>query len=452
MVQLSTKMRGDRIDLMSVPREKLYEEVWAEPMTKVAARYDVSSNFLARVCERLHVPHPTRGYWAKLTVGKARPRPNLPPAQPGDELEWSRHGEARSVVPEVRDVLDANPANQVETVPSRRRPTRHGLLAGAEEYFAKGRVSEAGYLKPFKRLVPDIFVSRDCFARALRLAKQLYLEFESRGHRVVLAPRDQTLRRGQIDHREGVKDHGRPYYGEEWAPERPTVTFIGPLAIGLTIFELSEHVEARYVSGQTVDGKHERGTYVRTARKRDAVIGSRVGGSWTTMKDFPTGKLCLRAYSPYGLASWAREWREDKAGELLERVDEVVQELERATPEIVKLLEEGKRQAAIAAEEHARQWREYERQEQARKRIEARKESREELLSVVEKWGLAVRLEGFFDDIVRRAQSLSPEERATVLERAKRARELLGGVDALGRFKLWRSPDERFPPQGNEEE
>ena len=35
---------------MSVTREQLYPEVWAEPMTRVAARYDVSANYLARVC------------------------------------------------------------------------------------------------------------------------------------------------------------------------------------------------------------------------------------------------------------------------------------------------------------------------------------------------------------------------------------------------------------------
>jgi hypothetical protein len=54
---------------MSITREKLYEEVWAEPMTVVAARYQVSGNFLARVCVALNVPHPPRGYWAKLKVG-----------------------------------------------------------------------------------------------------------------------------------------------------------------------------------------------------------------------------------------------------------------------------------------------------------------------------------------------------------------------------------------------
>ncbi len=40
---------------MGVFREELYEEVWAEPMTTVAARYGVSSSFLARVCERLSI-------------------------------------------------------------------------------------------------------------------------------------------------------------------------------------------------------------------------------------------------------------------------------------------------------------------------------------------------------------------------------------------------------------
>jgi hypothetical protein len=39
--------------MMTVTREKLFEEVWAEPMTKVSARYNVSSSYLARVCQRM---------------------------------------------------------------------------------------------------------------------------------------------------------------------------------------------------------------------------------------------------------------------------------------------------------------------------------------------------------------------------------------------------------------
>jgi hypothetical protein len=66
---------------MPVDREKLYEEVWAEPMIVVAARYGVSSSFLARVCTRMRVPSPERGYWAKRAVGKAPPKPALPEAR-----------------------------------------------------------------------------------------------------------------------------------------------------------------------------------------------------------------------------------------------------------------------------------------------------------------------------------------------------------------------------------
>ncbi|MET1536866.1 hypothetical protein ABXL43_33945, partial [Burkholderia sola] len=47
---------------VSLTREKLYELVWSQPMTKIAAEYKVSSSYLARVC-----PVSTRWTWyAKL--------------------------------------------------------------------------------------------------------------------------------------------------------------------------------------------------------------------------------------------------------------------------------------------------------------------------------------------------------------------------------------------------
>ena len=69
-----------------VTRDRLYAEVWAEPMIKVAARYSVSGRFLARVCTRLNVPRPERGHWAKLAAGKNSPRLALPEARPGHDL------------------------------------------------------------------------------------------------------------------------------------------------------------------------------------------------------------------------------------------------------------------------------------------------------------------------------------------------------------------------------
>ena len=73
-----------------VGRDDLYTLVWTEAMTTVAARFGVSANYLARVCEYLNVPHPNRGYWAKLTVGKVAKRPPLPAARPGEVLQWTK--------------------------------------------------------------------------------------------------------------------------------------------------------------------------------------------------------------------------------------------------------------------------------------------------------------------------------------------------------------------------
>ena len=109
---------------MTVARETLYDEVWAEPMTVVAARYDVSANFLARVCHTLNVPHPPRGYWAKLKVGKAPPRPALPAATAGHATGWTR-----GVTPVARTVgaVKRLPGSD-ETRRPRVRPARHPLV------------------------------------------------------------------------------------------------------------------------------------------------------------------------------------------------------------------------------------------------------------------------------------------------------------------------------------
>lgn len=48
---------------MEVHRETLYEEVWETPLSRLAPeKYGVSDVGLRKVCEKLHVPTPPRGY------------------------------------------------------------------------------------------------------------------------------------------------------------------------------------------------------------------------------------------------------------------------------------------------------------------------------------------------------------------------------------------------------
>ncbi len=72
------------------------------------------------------------------------------------------------------------------------------------------------------------------------------------------------------------------------------------------------------------------------------------------------------------------------------------------------------------------------------------KASRAELLSAVEGWSLARRVEQFFEDLGRRTDELSAEEKEAFALRVTMARELLRGTDALQRFRDWKAPSERL--------
>ena len=86
---------------------------------------------------------------------------------------------------------------------------------------------------------------------------------------------------------------------------------------------------------------------------------------------------------------------------------------------------------------------EWQREEAERKRVKAIKDSRDQLFSIVENWAEAKRIEDFFQDAEQRAAELGGEERAMLSGRLQKARELLGGIDALARFGQWKAPEER---------
>jgi AcrR family transcriptional regulator len=64
----------------SLTRKELYQRVWSKPLSMVAKEVELSSNALAKICNRLLVPYPSRGHWAKFNVGKVSVRPPLPAA------------------------------------------------------------------------------------------------------------------------------------------------------------------------------------------------------------------------------------------------------------------------------------------------------------------------------------------------------------------------------------
>jgi hypothetical protein len=67
-----------RYSITADEREALYNEVWAEPVTTVAARYNLSDNGLRKHCRKYGIPLPPLGYWARVRAGQKVPKTALP--------------------------------------------------------------------------------------------------------------------------------------------------------------------------------------------------------------------------------------------------------------------------------------------------------------------------------------------------------------------------------------
>ncbi len=414
-------------------RETLYKLVWSEPMLKIAARYDVSSSYLARICTRMNVPRPERGYWAKLAVGRAPKQPPLPEPEPGDELAWTREGEEAPV-----KRLTPRPPTRKRKNKAKPKLIRSGLhphIVGAKDLFAAGRTSYSSeYLKPSKRLMVDLAVTKSGLNRALDFANQLFWALEESGFNVVFAPTHEHFCRTEVDIHEKPKKKTGYEHSNLWGPNRCTVVYVGTVAIGLTIIEMCEEAEARYVNGEFVREKDH-------IPKRSRYSYDH---GWSSTRDFPTGRLRLQAFSPYHRAQWVKQWQETEKRDLVSQIKKIVRELKAAATEIAKLVEEAERLAEI---EHQRWLVEREKmrlEEIEEKKAASRKESLEDLVQVISDWAEVNRIEQFFSEAEKRAQELNDDEKHAMLERLRLARELIGSTDALDHFLDWESPDERF--------
>ena len=68
---------------LELDRQALYARLWREPLSRLARQFGISPSGLAKICDRMDIPYPTRGHWAKARAGRAPPPPPLPAAPPG---------------------------------------------------------------------------------------------------------------------------------------------------------------------------------------------------------------------------------------------------------------------------------------------------------------------------------------------------------------------------------
>jgi hypothetical protein len=70
-----------------VKRDELFERVWNEPAMHVARSLGISPVALGRICRKLDVPQPRRGWWAQKVAGRPVRCATLPPTREGRPVE-----------------------------------------------------------------------------------------------------------------------------------------------------------------------------------------------------------------------------------------------------------------------------------------------------------------------------------------------------------------------------
>jgi hypothetical protein len=171
---------------VELTRGELYKQVWETPMTRLAQSYGITGNGLAKICDRLKVPYPPRGYWAKLAAGKQviafrlpdadadtpqqvtiKPTPPpVPPAQLSPEIQ--------------RQVAAARDALAEVSIPqrlSRPHPIVAGWLADHEHRKIEARNERDPWRK--KWMDPGSFSEND--RRRHRILDALFKSIECQG-------------------------------------------------------------------------------------------------------------------------------------------------------------------------------------------------------------------------------------------------------------------------------
>ncbi|MBV9147011.1 MAG: hypothetical protein JO065_13920 [Acidobacteria bacterium] len=264
------------------------------------------------------------------------------------------------------------------------------MIRDAKGHYDDGyKVEEDQHLRPHKRLLVDVTASRAGLDKALAFTNDLFNALESAGRRVLISSPAEKFTRARIDAHEQLpkaRQDRDSHYDTVWSPQRPTVVYIGSVAFGLAVIEMSEKVELRYVNGK----------YVRESDYKPPRTSARYfDHGWTTTKHIPCGRLRLVVYAPYPGVSWSISFQESKDRTLTTAIPKIVKSIENSTEILVAKVKEEEQQAELRRREWAarqEQWR----QEEDRRRVKtSMTPQKTEILDWIETLIVPALVEGF---------------------------------------------------------
>jgi len=176
-----------------VDRESLYNEVWSDPVSIVAKRYGLSDVGLAKICRKLAIPLPSRGYWAKVATGKVMHRVPLPRVPEG----FARHaagpiplspeesGQLEIVKTSVDRARQANPTIEVPEELTKPHPL---VDQTAQRLRRREGWKDPGGVRSAPSEVLDLAVTPKTLDRGLRIIDTVLKALERAGITVRIDP------------------------------------------------------------------------------------------------------------------------------------------------------------------------------------------------------------------------------------------------------------------------
>jgi hypothetical protein len=179
-------------------RERLYDEVWTNPVRTVAAKYGISDVGLAKVLRRHRIPVPGRGYWQILRAGSNPRRRPLPPLRAGEEEQVAIYGRSANSPLMSSDGAGGRPQPERIDVPAD-LSNPHPLVAQADKSLRHSKADQQGILQARSKHRLDLRVTLGTLDRALRLLDGLVRALEVRGMPVSVATGDATATSTVVD-------------------------------------------------------------------------------------------------------------------------------------------------------------------------------------------------------------------------------------------------------------
>jgi hypothetical protein len=292
---------------VTLSRDELYRRVWETPMSRLATEFGISGNGLAKICDRLDIPYPPRGYWARKEAGQRVVNFRLPQRGEHTPIEVTitpTPSPSRRTQAQEAAAADARSKAEGIEVPGevkRLHPIIAGWLADHKDQRRRERLER----NPFGTILPD------------------WTESDHRQPRIL-----DTIFRAVEKHGLTVKSEHRGTFYFEYKTEK---------------------ISCRL---------REKNKQVRRPKTADEMRWSFAGDkNWTQVLE-PTGNLIF-TFEDYfdSELSIRREWLETQTKRLEEMVPDIIAALLLAGPALVKQRQD--------REEQRRRSEEAERQRQA---------------------------------------------------------------------------------------